>query len=394
MYFLGASISMKSFRLLPTLFFLLAVHTAAIAQTSPPATPQAPSVTAPRPAPPPPVIPREPYYPEDVAPKKPKPEKPAQASPKPNIKPAQKISPKFSTEKAPIEKAPIESEPVSDDTVPSLSSKNMISLPWDTFLSLWNQSRDPEIRRQLPYAYGKALYIGTAAIEESDYLITFNASFEITTFGESEKLIPFLSSELDIESVLLDNKPSTWAEKNGFLHVLISGEGDHVLTAKFTVKIPASHWPRSFDLPLVPIPQNEVVLHVPDTNVEGSFTPGVTLDPISGETESQLSAVVPATTHVAVAWSHKVEGQENLPAQLASEVYTLAEIDEQGATLTALVHTKILQGAVNRFKLAIPGGPEVLEVASKDVHNPVDQWYLEDGEQGKILTVTSRKIGK
>lgn len=268
-------------------------------------------------------------------------------------------------------------------------SPNTISMPWKTFYSLWSRAKDPEIKRGKKYAFGKSTYIGNADVRDDDYFIRFNSTHYIQTFGSGEKLVPILSNQINLESIQVDSQPSTWAEKDGFFHVVLSEENEHVVTASFTVKISAKEWPRRLNLMMVPMAQSEIVLHVPDKNVEALFTPGVTLDTLATAKGSQIRGFIPAVGEFSLKWLKQTQDKQDVALKTDATVYTLASLEEEGATSQTQVTYRILQGKANHFKIQIPAAVDILDVAGVSPENPVSQWYTEDGENHKIIHIYS-----
>ncbi|MDM8523150.1 hypothetical protein QUF80_07250 [Desulfococcaceae bacterium HSG8] len=262
-----------------------------------------------------------------------------------------------------------------------------VSMPWETFIHLRNQAKTPESQRSQRYSYENARYTGTAAIDKKDYVIRFQAAVVANTFGNHAALVPFLSRQLNLESLTVDGEQSAWTEKDGFFHALIPEAGRHTIEAGFTVILNAQTWPRNFYLPLVEIPGSEVMLHVPDTDTEARFDPGVALDTLHKEDGDMIRGYVPAVSGVNIRWLKRNEEKKEVPLKMSATIHTYISLEEKGANCQSEVTFRILQGETNFFRIRVPNAVDILEVSAPGDAGAISQWFTEDLEDSRMIHI-------
>lgn len=271
-------------------------------------------------------------------------------------------------------------------------SPNTISMPWNTFISLWEKAKDREAKRNIPYAYGKALYMGKSIEAKGELFVQFDLSLVMRSYGDDEKLVPFLPSSINLESVTVDEEPSIWTEKDGSFQVLLMDENEHVLHATFSVKLDSQDWPRVLSLPVIPIPQSEIVLNVPEKNRDATLSPGVSVEPVVIEGGAQLQGFFPATSKIVMTWFEARASKNKLPLKMKASVYQYASLQEGGALGQILVNFQVLEGETNNFNIILPSYIGLVEVREAQTFNKVAQWYSEDQGDSKLLhVITSYK---
>ncbi|MGA1870367.1 MAG: hypothetical protein ACMUJM_17645 [bacterium] len=272
---------------------------------------------------------------------------------------------------------------------PQQSSPDTISMPWNTFLSLWDQAKEDDAQRKLEFSYEKALYTGSARIDKDDYFIHFQALIFVSTFKNNDTLVPFLSNQLNLESLSVNGHQSTWIEKEGFFQVYIPKQGLHEVSAKFTIVINNKSWPRSFFLPMVMSAKSEVILDVPDINVEAHFDKGVAKDTVLSEAGSRIQGYVPAVDGVTIRWLQKNEGKKKVPLKMGATVHTYLSLEEKGAYSQNEVTFHILQGETNFFTIHVPHIIDILEVNPVTQEGSISQWFTEDTENARLIHIYS-----
>lgn len=269
---------------------------------------------------------------------------------------------------------------------------NTVSMPWDTFQKLWKEAQDETITRDKSFAYGKIRYIGEVLPFENDdfYLLQFKADFDIEIFGNQKKLVPFLSKEIDFETIELDGKPITWTEKDDYLHVILEGNGIKKLSTTFSIKINKKKWPREIDLPLIPHANSEIILRVPEKDIDAYFEPGVSLATINIEEGSQIRGYIPSQSKVSISWTQKNSPLSHNRHSLQTSINTFINTLEETTQGTSLVNFNLTQGQTDLFEIVIPENIEIIEIKPINHENRIAQWFTETVNKKRVLKIISR----
>ncbi|WP_028315630.1 hypothetical protein [Desulfatibacillum aliphaticivorans] len=264
-----------------------------------------------------------------------------------------------------------------------------VLMPWEDYLSLRDQAEGEESERTWAYSYESALYEAKGRVEEEEMLLTFSASIRVRLFGEDETGVPFLSSEHNLESLQIDGTDASWVKKGNRLLAYVSGKGAHTISADFTKKISARHWPRTIDLSLVPIPKSHIVLDVPDKEVEVQLVPGTSLssDPYDGGLIVRCG--IPAVSSVNIRWHQNNAEKRTVPVKMSATVSSYISLDEQGGFCRSNVDFRILQGEKNYFQIMAPDWMDIIDVKAVKGEAAISQWFTESSENGKIVHVYS-----
>ncbi|MCP4347656.1 MAG: hypothetical protein GY795_19295 [Desulfobacterales bacterium] len=264
---------------------------------------------------------------------------------------------------------------------------NTVLMPWETFSDLRNQAKEPKSERSQHYAYERAQYTGTANIDKTKYYIRFQAVADVRTFGKNKVLVPFLSNKLNLESLTVDGDQSAWTEKDGFFNVLISEQGKHTIHSKFTVILDAKRWPRNLHLPLVKIPRSEIILNVPDTDIEARFEPGAAVDIVRSRDGDRIQGYVPAVPNVSVRWLKQNEEKEEVPLKMGAVIHTYISLEEKGANCQSEISFRILQGETNLFRILVPNSTDILDVSGSDNTSRISQWFTEEIKNARMIHI-------
>ena len=279
---------------------------------------------------------------------------------------------------------------IPDPAAPASASA---TLPWEQFMDLRERARPPEQERRDAVAYEGASYAGYASVEKNDYRIRFEADIRLTAFHGRKILVPALSAELNPETMTVDGEPAGWIEKDGYFQVMLPGAGEHEIRAEFTLSLDARRWPRTLRLPLVPIPKTEIYLSTADAGIEARFEPGVVVKTDRGAAGGgdRIRGIAPAASAVEIRWLKRGEKREQIPLKMGAVVHTYASLGENGADLTSEITFRILQGETHYFRIRVPDGIDILDVAAVDSGgegaDPISQWYTEDLPAGRTVHI-------
>ncbi len=289
---------------------------------------------------------------------------------------------------------------IPDITAPDTEKRSVqaipetVIMPWDTFKYLWNQAKSPTAKRTETFAYEKAVYTGNAKIEKEKYIIRFQADIHISKFESGENLIPFLSNQLNLESLTVDGLQSVWTEKNGYFHTLISDHGNHIIQAKFTVVLDARKLPRILSLPLPEIPLSEIILNVPDTDIEAKFDQGAAADTIPTEYGTRIHGYIPAVSSVNIRWLKQNEEKRETPLKMGAVIYSYISLEEKGANCQSEIAFRILQGETNLFQILVPDTIDILDVSSAENSGVISQWFTEESDKGRMIHIYAAYLQK
>ncbi len=264
-----------------------------------------------------------------------------------------------------------------------------VSMSFDDYKKLRDKAKDPEKIRNSLFSYERAVIEGKSYIKKNKYIINFNANVYVTSYENRDILVPFLSSGLNLESLTVNGKQSTWVKDRDFYKVYIKGWGAHKVSAKFTVTLNAKIWPRNLYMPLVKIPGSKIVIKVPDKNIEAFFDKGVVFDSDVTETGDIITGYVPAVTGVNIKWLKKNTMKKKNPLKMNATIHSYASLEEKGAYCESEITFRILKGETNFFKIIVPNSVDILDVKSSDSGKPVSQWFTEKTPEGMVVNVFS-----
>ena len=267
------------------------------------------------------------------------------------------------------------------------TAPDSISMSWEQFLELWEESRDPLSERVQNFAYENAVYSGKASIENNNYHIRFKTLIRVTSFVDHKILVPVLSAKLSPESMMIGDVDAGWIERNGYYNVIIKDKGSYDISTRFTITLEAQKWPRNFQLPLTPIPKTKINIHVADSDIEARFEPGVVMETVSKETGDLIKGVVPAVESVGIRWLKQSEKREEIPLKMGAVAHTYVSLGENGANLKSEIDFQILQGESHYFQIGVPESIDILDVKSMDGKENISQWYTENSENGHMIHI-------
>lgn len=262
-----------------------------------------------------------------------------------------------------------------------------VVMPWESFNALRNRASDTPAERSARFAYEKALYTGVAEVKKDEYHIRFAADVIVNTFGNTEILVPFLSRQLNMESLSVNGVQSTWIDTGEFYLAMIPEAGRHEIRSEFTVILDANRWPRNVYLPLVMIPTTEVIIDVPDKDIEAGFDQGAALETVSLGNGNRIRGYVPAATHVNIRWLKRNVEKEEVPLKMVAATHTYISLGENGATCDSDIAFRILQGETNFFKVLMPDTVDILDLSAADAEGKISQWFAEDVENGRMVHI-------
>ncbi|MCP4160657.1 MAG: hypothetical protein GY760_11335 [Deltaproteobacteria bacterium] len=270
----------------------------------------------------------------------------------------------------------------------SAPAKNVdtVTMSFEDFLKLREKAKDKEIKRSKLFSYEKAILTGKGFIKKSEYFINFNSNISVTSHEDRDILVPFLSSDLNLESLTVDGFESTWIKEGKSYKVYIKGSGKHVVKAKFTVKLSAKVWPRSLYLPLIKIPGSRIKIKVPDRNISAEFDRGIAFESALG---NEINGYIPSVSGVTIKWLKKNTTKKKVPLKMNATVHTYISLEEKGASSVSEVNFKVLKGETNFFKIRVPSSVDILNILPKNGGKPVSQWFSEKSGDDTIVNIFS-----
>lgn len=262
-----------------------------------------------------------------------------------------------------------------------------VVMPWNAYDGLRELAGDRPAERSERFAYEKALYKGSASIKKDEYYIRFTASIVVNTFGDTEVMVPFLSRQLNLESLTVDETQSTWLEQGEYMHVMVPEAGRHTIRAEFTIILDVNRWPRNVYLPLVRIPASEVIIDTPDEEIDAHFSHGASLNTVSRESGDRIHGYVPAAGFVKIRWLKRNQEKEEIPLKMVAENHTYVSLGENGANCKSEIAFRILQGETNFFRIFVPDTVDIIDLVPAHKESGISQWFTEDVENGRMAHV-------
>ncbi|MFC1852070.1 hypothetical protein ACFL27_17895 [candidate division CSSED10-310 bacterium] len=273
------------------------------------------------------------------------------------------------------------------ETIPP--GADSVTMPWSSFIKLRDAAREDYSSRTSLFAYDRALYEGEAEIRDKDYIIHFKVTITIRTWNERALLVPVLSAGLKLENLHLNDKQATWQRNDGSYAVLVPHSGKHTITVAFSYILDTQIWPRSFSLPLIRVPCNDIILSVPDRNIEVRLEPGVVQSVQGTKKGTTIRGSIPFVPQSTVSWLKKGEEKRDIPLKMGASVLTYISLEERGATCSADITFRILQGETNVFSISVPSWLDILKVTPDEGDNVITQWYTEESEKSRKLIILS-----
>lgn len=222
----------------------------------------------------------------------------------------------------------------------------------------------PGAEPPFPYLMTKAAYSGT--MRRNATAIT--GTFHVNVLARDVYLkVPILPQATALENVAVDGKPALLVSENGQHCVVLSTPGEHVVTASFAVKSSLERGPHRIDFMIQPTPITLLSLEIPMDGIEVEIPQAQQLATRSGSGRTVVTAAITPGQAISVRWRAETESVETLPPRLYAEACHLVSIEDDALRIATDVAFNILHSEINRVRLSVPDGMNVLSVQGEGV---------------------------
>jgi len=223
--------------------------------------------------------------------------------------------------------------------------------------------------------------------------VTFSADFTIHVLKKNAFVkIPFLSNELAIEKVLVNNHSAIIAREGNQHFLTVADSGEYDVQASFSVKASLDKGPSRFRLPIPPTSITLFSLEIPLRNVEVEIPEAQYISTSSRDSLTIVSASIRTGDQINVKWSKQVPTLEKIPAKVYVEVYHLVSIEDDALKITTDINYNVLHSEIDTLRMIIPDNINILNIAG----DGVGEWREKESKEGRqlILPLTYAKKGR
>ena len=251
------------------------------------------------------------------------------------------------------------------------------------FKGLINAMRPPaglDAKPPFDYLTTKAIYSGEVLKKSTSFVGTF----KVHVLKEEGFLkVPILPQSIALEDIKVGTEQALLVSENGYHSVILSGAGEYVVTASFSLESSLDRGPHRVDLPIRPTPITLLKLELPlkEIDVEVPQARRI-LTAVKGDVTT-VSAVIAQGNAVSVRWRKKVAVTEKVPPKLYSEINHLISIEDDALKINSDISYSILHSEVDGVRLAIPDSTNVLAVTGEGV----GEWQESVQEDQNVLFV-------
>jgi hypothetical protein len=225
---------------------------------------------------------------------------------------------------------------------------------------------EEEIPVPIDYRLTKAVYKGRMSKDWT----TITADFILEVLDKKGyKLIPFLSSQLGLQEVEVNDKPALLITDGGYHKLIVKDPGNYRIKAVFYKKSSLNEANYQFSIPVqetsitlleLEIPLEDITVKVPAAQQVSVFT---------RNTSTRISAIFPPVSNLTIQWySRKVAPTvQKVPAKIYAQSYSLVSIDDDALKVTMDIECNILHAGIDELELLIPEGLNILSVNGQGV---------------------------
>ena len=224
----------------------------------------------------------------------------------------------------------------------------------------------------------------TARLEEGRALI--DGTLQIDVLEPDLVAIPLELAGVGIRSAILDDKPAPLARNDyGQVILFVQGPGKHELTLSLTAPLATSAATQTLQIALPVTAATKLELNVPG-NVEvraGASVISRSFDEAVNATKLEL---LPQRGPMGIVMSLNNKTLQEQRIVLASSVL-VTEVTQGYERLHATVSHRVLHGAVDKLRLALPAGFEVTQVVSPHLA----RWEVKEDAMPAVLEAILRE---
>ena len=262
-----------------------------------------------------------------------------------------------------------------------------VTMTLDQFLALYEKGRPPPTPEPLPprdFTLSSARYDGEVITTDGEPVsAVFTARVRVEVLKpEGWVRIPVAPTEVALRSAKIGGREATIVPDGAWLTLVTDRRGAFDLELDFAVRVSTHEGRSSLGFTLAPSGVTTARLAVPsDDLLDFSVTNARLQDVREERGQRVVDAVLPGTGSLSVTWQRALPDviEEGVPALMHAELATLATLGDGLLEERTTARWTILQGTVERFRLAVPEGVAVVEVAGTGVRD----WRVQD----QILTI-------
>jgi hypothetical protein len=258
-------------------------------------------------------------------------------------------------------------------------------VPYKEFLELWKLKygpKKPSGKAPVPFAVESAAYEGRV----SSGIASFKVTMEIEVFEEGWQRIPLTFKSVAFEEVLVDGNPGVLMPTKAGYEIIWRGKGRHKVEARFVAGVSKGkeYATTEFGLPSVPLHRLEFTVPGKDTEIQISPARAHTVQTVGDETK--VLAFLGPQSKVKLTWRYQPELKEREPPLIFANDLLDLSVEERIVRGSATFNLEILRTPTAEFRIKIPEGVQVLDVAGSNMKT----WSFAD-EKRTVLRVTLHK---
>ncbi|MFH0925829.1 MAG: hypothetical protein V1872_09440 [bacterium] len=259
----------------------------------------------------------------------------------------------------------------SKKVIPIYTLQNgRVRLKREQFDSLLNQMILPseDIPPIINYRLTKASYKGK--MTEEGTTISAELLLEVQD-KNGYKAIPFLSAQLALEDVLVNDQPGLILSEGGLHKLVIKEPGSYKIKALFYLKTSLNDSNYQLSIPIEETAITLLELEMPFEEINVKVPQAQQVNVSNQDKKTVISAIFPPGRELNIQWYTKkvtpVLTQEKLPAKIYATSYSLVSIDDDALKINMDIEYNILHAAINELDLLVPEGLNLLSVKGDGV---------------------------
>ena len=240
-----------------------------------------------------------------------------------------------------------------------------------------------EIPVPLDYRLTKAVYQGRMTKDWT----TVTADFSLEVLDrKGYKLIPFLSSQLGLQEVEVNDKPALLITEGGYHKLIVKDPGHYRIKAVFYMKSSLNETNYQVSIPVQETSITLLELDIPITDITVKVPEAQQVNVLTENTSTHISAIFPPVRNLAIQWYSKrvVPTIRKVPAKIYAQSYNLVSIDDDALKVTMDIEFNILHAGIDELDLLIPEGLNILSVKGQGV----GEWRERRQEKQRILNIS------
>ncbi len=263
------------------------------------------------------------------------------------------------------------------DKLPRLG-KTGVLVPWEDFKKILEEIRGGRPTPTPPtppvdFALSACQASVSVNQEESRAQVRLEFAVEILARDKWAE-VPVIAEGVALSRFDIDGRPANVYRKNGYHQVALKGEGRHAFVLEYLAPVSDSHGSHSAFLRFPTAPVIAVDLVVPRPKLDFEIPGAVVRSIESGAGQSRVRAALQQSADAPVSWFKQIELGEK-ETKVFGEVRTLLSIGEGMVRGTATASYTVHGRGVDRFRVALPAGLNVLDVSAQGMRD----WKVETG---------------